>query len=65
VANWIKKHLGALFLLIEFVMHVYTFGYLVWERDALLVIFFTGFELLMFVYLWAERKGNHHERNLG
>ena len=51
-----SRLLDIAFLAFEAVMHVYIFVYLIINKDAILVIGYTLFELLMFIkLLWSRR----------
>lgn len=50
-----SRLLDIVFLAFEAVMHVYIFVYLIVNKDALLVVGYTLFELLMFIkLLWSR-----------
>lgn len=59
-----SRVLDMAFLAFEAVMHVYIFVYLIINKDALLVVGYTLFELIMFIKLLWSRKyeASHHRK---
>lgn len=57
----IRKHLGAVFIFFEAVMHTYLVVYLVLNRTNIPLILFTTFELSMFFYLIYENRKKKNE----